>query len=399
MSVQQIKKYITVWVFIAVIFAVGILSAVNLFSAHKEGKIQSVNSPSGFENDFKSNLYLKTEIIEAHGFTQRLIGNDVVEDAELGSIIKTNWGQLTSLPGESDLTKFKENLVTITDSCRKNEIPAVYFQAPFKVLPSFEKVELPIGLTTSANKNADSVISMLEAEGADVFDLRTVLEKNDEIPLRKLFFNTDHHWRIETAYFAFCRSLQYLCEKYDYCSGELARFLTDENNFRKITMENCYLGSWGRRTGSAFAGLDDFTYFVPDFATDISIKRIAGEAHYEATGDFYNVVMSPKRVEKEQNGPSVEELAAGYGNGIYTDLYSVYMDGYTAEMQIMNNSVASEKRILIFHDSFGFPFSSFMSLSAKETRVIDLRNWHEDIGEYISEYKPDLVLMIYNPDQ
>lgn len=396
---QKIKKYITVLIFIAFIFVVGILSAVNLLSVHKEGKVQPANSPSGFENDFKSNLYLKTDIIEAHGLTQRLIGNDVVEDAELGSIVKTNWGQLTSLPGKNELEGFRNNLRTITKACRDNEIPAVYLQAPFKVLPSFERVELPTGLSTFANENVDSVISMLEAEDVDVFDLRSVLEKNDKIPQRELFFNTDHHWRIETAYYAFCRTLQYFCEKYDYCSETLYRFLTDENNFRRITMENCYLGSWGRRTGATYAGLDDFTYLIPDFDTDISIKRIAGDAHYEATGDFYNVVMSPKRVEKEQYGPSEEELAAGYGNGIYTDLYSVYMDGYTAEMQIVNNSVDSEKRILIFHDSFGFPFSSFMSLSAKETRVIDLRNWHEDIGEYISAYNPDMVLMIYNPDQ
>ena len=357
-------------------------------------------SPAAFENDFKTNLFLRNEIIELQGFTQRIIGNNAVEDPELGSVIRNNWGQLTSLPGSGTFDVFRSNLTTITDACAENGIKQIYAQAPFKILPDYEMEQLPPGFSTEANRNADSFISMMDSRGVDVFDFRTYLQSQKEIPVEEIFFRTDHHWTIQSAFKAFSGFVEYMSNEYDFCTEDDVQFLTNKDNYNFITMEDCYLGSWGRRTGVMYAGVEDFTYITPAFDTNFSIKRVAGEAFYEAGGSFYDVIMSPKRVEKDKFGPSQEELAAGFGtNGIYTDLYSVYMDGLTAEMQMINHNTDSDKKILIFHDSFGFPFSSFMALSAKETRVIDLRNWNEDIKQYISDFQPDFVITLYNPDQ
>jgi len=391
------KKIIMLIWFLVFIFLFGGMSVYKLIEAKRENKTQAANSPAGFENDFKSNLFMKTDIINTHGKTQEIIGNRVVEDAEVGSVVKTNWNQLTSLPEQDNLDEFKNTLNIITDACAEGEIPAVYLQAPFKILPGFEAEQLPAGLKTYANENADSVIEMLKDKGVDVFDLRDYLTKSDKIPPEKLFYNTDHHWTVPTAFEAFCGVVEYLNENYGYCSDSVTDVILDVDNYNEITMENCYLGSWGRRTGVEFAGLDDFTYYTPDFETDIILRRHNGS---ESTGAFENVMMNPYRLDKENNGPSDEDRAAGYGeNGIYTDLYSGYMDGYVDEFKVINNGIESEKKILIFNDSFGFPFSSFMILSAKESRIIDVRNWDGDIREYIMDFNPDLVLMLYNPDQ
>ncbi len=396
---EKIKRIITLLIFLVIIFVMAIFSVINLGEKYKDSEMPPF-TPASFENDFKSNLYLRNEIIELQGYTQKLIFNNEVEDPELGAIVRNKWGQLTSLPKESNLEKFKTNLDIITDACVENKIKQIYVQAPFKILPQYEKEQLPIGFTTSANANADKIISHMRDRQVEVYDFREVLSENTTIPKEELFYKTDHHWTVETAFYSFSQFYKYLNESYKISNKQEIDLVTNLDNFSKTTMENCYLGSWGRRTGVLYAGLDDFTYLVPDFETDISIKRVAGEAKYEARGNFYDVVMSPKRVDKEQFGPSEEELAAGFGdNGIYTDLYSAYMDGFTAEMQIVNHNSSSNKKILIFHDSFGFPFSSFMSLGFKETRVIDLRNWDEDINAYISDFKPDFVITLYNPDQ
>ena len=57
----------------------------------------------------------------------------------------------------------------------------------------------------------------------------------------------------------------------------------------------------------------------------------------------------------------------------------------------------SDKKVLVIQDSYGLPFSSFLSLRVKELRTIDLRHFEGKEIEYIKEYKPDIVLMIYNP--
>lgn len=396
---ERVKQIITLCLFLAIIFTMAIMSVLNLTNKYKSSGTPEFTI-TGFENDFKTNLFLRQEIIEGQGLTQKWIGNNAVEDPETGKIIRNKWGQLTSLPGDKDFSGYAENLSKITDACKAEGITQIYVQAPFKILPSYAKEQLPAGFTTKANSNADMFISQMKNMNVDVYDLRAVLENNTEIPLNELFYKTDHHWTVPTAFYAAGEFAKYLSENFNYCSDKEIELLTDKSNFDFATMDNCYLGSWGRRTGVLYAGVEDFTYITPAFDTDYSIKRVAGDAVYENRGSFYDMVMSPKRVEKDKFGPSEEELAAGFGdNGIYTDLYSVYMDGFVAEMQMVNHNSQNDKKILIFQDSFGFPFSPFMSLTAKETRVIDLRNWHGDIASYISEYEPHFVITLYNPDQ
>lgn len=396
---EKIKQIITIVFFLAIIFVMAVMSVLNLADKYKTSGTPGFTI-NGFENDFKTNMFLRQEIIEGQGLTQKWIGNNAVEDPETGKIIRNNWGQLTSLPGDKDFSEYTNNLRKITDACMAKDITQIYVQAPFKILPAYAKKQLPTGFTTKANSNADMFISQMKDMNVYVYDLRTVLENNTEIPADELFYKTDHHWTVPTAFYAAGEFVKCLSENFDYCSEEDIKLLTDKNNFNFITMENCYLGSWGRRTGVLYAGVEDFTYITPIFDTDYSIKRVAGEAVYENRGSFYDMVMSPKRVEKQKFGPSEEELAAGFGdNGIYTDLYSVYMDGFVAEMHMINHNSKNDKKVLIFQDSFGFPFSPFMSLTAKETRVIDLRNWSGDIESYISEYEPHFVITLYNPDQ
>ncbi len=396
---EKIKKSVTIILFLGIIFVMAIYSVLNLFNKYKASPMPPF-TPASFENDFKTNLYLRNEIIELQGYTQKIIGNNAVEDPEMGKIIRNRWGQLTSLPEAGEFKSFYENLDKITNACKENDVTQIYAQAPFKIIPGFEKQQLSSGFSTEANNNADKFIGHMKEQNVNVFDFRQYFANRSELPIEEVFFKTDHHWTIPAAFDAFSAFVTYMNDEYDFSSKKDLEFFTDKSNYNFITKENCYLGSWGRRTGVMYAGLEDFTYITPAFETDFSIKRVAGDALYENRGTFYDMIMSPKRVEKEKFGPSEEELAAGFGdNGIYTDLYSVYMDGFVAEMHMVNNKSNNNKKVLIFQDSFGFPFSPFMALTAKETRVIDLRNWNGDIGQYISDYQPHFVITLYNPDQ
>ena len=43
------------------------------------------------------------------------------------------------------------------------------------------------------------------------------------------------------------------------------------------------------------------------------------------------------------------------------------------------------------------PVASYLSLSAKETRVLDLRYYNGKEYDYIKNYNPDIVIMMYYP--
>ena len=81
---------------------------------------------------------------------------------------------------------------------------------------------------------------------------------------------------------------------------------------------------------------------------------------------------------------------------ITTNRYAVY-HGDNRELIFTNNKVKGGK-VLIIKDSFGIPVYSFMSLGVHEVRALDLRLFNEDLLEYAKQYKPDIVIVMYNVD-
>ena len=77
--------------------------------------------------------------------------------------------------------------------------------------------------------------------------------------------------------------------------------------------------------------------------------------------------------------------------------YACYFGGDFPEIIIQNENINSNKRVLIIQDSYGLPFSAFMSLRVKELKMIDLRHFEKSEIEEIKEFNPDVVIMMYNP--
>lgn len=341
------------------------------------------SSESNFETKFKENLLFREQIIDFHGLTQRLINNHVIEDVLYSCLVKNEWNQLTNVPNKSNLKKLKKDIIKIESSAKKNNADFIYVQAPFKIMPSYEH-SLPTAYRSYANENADELIYSLKDKGISCYDLRPVLE-NSPLKPDGLFYRTDHHWTIPAAFYSYQQLTKYLNDIYNYTSWEELNYLTKDESFDKIEMKNAFLGTWGRRTGRFYVKPDDFTYYVPNFATDIEVTHKNDDGEFNLRSSFYYTMMTPDYVEKSKDG-------------IKTNRYSVYLGGYTKEIVAKNYMVDNGFKVLIFHDSFGFPLSAFMSLSFSETRILDLRNYKDNIDDYIADYKPDIVLAIYNPD-
>lgn len=343
---------------------------------------KSAEKKENFETYFKENIFLRDYVIDFHGLTQRVIRNKVIEDVRYGVLLKNDWKQLTDVPFVSDLKELKENIYKISDASKKSGANMVYVQAPFKILPSYEDI-LPVSYKSYANENADKLIRDLKKREIECFDLRPVLEQSPLIK-SQIFYKTDHHWTIPAAFYSYGQLTEFLNEKYSYIDPRELSFLTNELCFEKKELPSSFLGTWGRRTGKFYCEPDDFIYYVPNFATDIEVEHIGDNIFHERSS-FYYTMMTPDYVENSCDG-------------IKTNRYSVYLGGYTKETKAVNYNVSNNSKILIFHDSFGFPLSAFISLTFKETRILDLRNYKGDFEKYIENYKPDIVLAIYNPD-
>lgn len=374
---NKICNIIIAVLFCACLFYFGIPSIQNAKFKYDENAGAKQNI-SVFETAFKENFEHRAEIVALHGYSQKLIGNDLVEDVAYGAMVRNDWGQITSTPEKSDLSALYEFVTRIDEQVRKQGGESLYIQAPFKILPSYEK--LPLGVKSYANENADNLIKRLSDNGVSCFDLREVLV-NSPLDKEKLFFKTDHHWTIDAAFYCY----RQLASSLDYIKDK--EFLTDENNYTRHMMENSFLGSWGRRTGEEYSGLDDFAYFEPNFETDFYvINRASGVEEVHRQGAFQDILMTKSWLEDTKEGKEGR--------------YSLYLNGYTSEVLVENRKSKNNKKVLIFHDSFGFPLSAFMCLSAKNTTIIDVRAaFDKNIPDYIEETKPDMVLFIFNPDE
>ena len=80
---------------------------------------------------------------------------------------------------------------------------------------------------------------------------------------------------------------------------------------------------------------------------------------------------------------------------VFTNRYAAYFGADFPEVIVENYLADNDKKVLIFKDSFGLPFSAFLSTMVSETRLIDKRYFSGSLEAYIKEYNPDLVLYVY----
>jgi hypothetical protein len=266
-----------------------------------------------------------------------------------------------------------DRMYGLVNSLVSAKVPFLYVQAPFK-LPDANS-QLPLNVTDYSNQNADEFIEKLTGANVSCFDLRPLLTGSG-MTQNELFFDTDHHWRIETAFL----SAGLIAEKLNADHGfDIDMLYFQKDNYHFKTFDNFFIGSLGRRVGRIYGGIDDFTLITPNFETDLSFWE-DGDAL--PRGSFEDVILKKEFV--DEKAP------------LDTNRYAVYRRD-EAEVVFVNHLV-DKGRILIIKDSFGTPVYSFLALGVHEVRAVDVRLFKENIVEYVRNHNPDIVLMLYNAD-
>lgn len=284
-------------------------------------------------------------------------------------IYKTKDGMLTFIQKEEKMKERASSILDFQESLKEEKIPVIYVQAQYKIK---KENDLPIGVTDYANKNADKLLEYLNNEKIDTIDLRKNFE---EMSVQEEYFVTDHHWRITTAFTAVNYIAEILNNKYDF---NINQYYSDTNNYKIIKQNRSFLGSIGKRIGRYYCNIDDFEYILPDFKTNFEVEK----GDEVKKGSFEKTIVIKELIESKD---------------INTNRYACYFGGDFSEIIVKNNNIINNKKVLVIQDSYGLAFSALLSLRVKELRTIDLRHFDEQEIAYTKEYKPDIVIILYNP--
>ena len=317
--------------------------------------------------------------IQLYGGVQMLSGRRVIQDmVEDNSVAKLSTGALNfvnlgtqSQPGEDVIARARKT-AEFADALEASDIPFLYVAAPQKIQRGAEL--LPKGLEDNGNAYCDAYLAELKWLGVDYFDLRPLFESNGIYS--SWFFNTDHHWKPEAAFFAWQHLAKLMDDRHGFVTP--SRF-TDPANWNKTVLEDYFLGSQGKRVGSLYAGVDDFTIYTPKFETNLTYASQSGG--FERTGPFQHSVCFPERVEEWD----------WFGGNPYT-----YYSGVDYGLATMtNHKNPNGPKVVLLRESFSCALAPFLALSCSELTTIDLRSFSGDLTGTIRALDPDLVITLY----
>lgn len=368
------KEFVVTVFFLAVIFFFGFMTAYENYP-FEVGQIETV---------YTDGFYDKERFVEIWSLAQQLTSVQKavkLEDAEYGYIIRDTHGKLHFPAPHFDVSGEIERTTAFADKVSRMGAHFVYIQAPNKKLNNY--TVYPFDAENYANEDCDTLLEHLENYGIDTLDLRDSIERQN-LDRDSLFYATDHHWTTKTAFWAFGEAVEYIEKNFGIMLDPMG-FYRDIENYSVIEYPDSYLGSQGRRVGSAVSGYDDYEFIAPNFGTDYTIyDAIVSKKQPAFSGDFMSAIAKPRILE------STDKEA---------NKHAAYFEWDYGNIVIKNNNCDNDVKILLIKDSFALPFAAFLSTCVSELHMMDLRDAAAPVpAEYVEENDFDCVIVMYNPE-
>ena len=320
--------------------------------------------------EFHGNYFInKGAYINLNGLMARVIGQRWMNER-----VKLNNGHLTYLWRKQNTSRAAIQMTKLNNAQIENGGNFLFVLAPHQI-PGDEDI-LPVGYKDYGNQNADELLDKLRKNNVPYLDLRKELRK-DDISYADAFFVTDHHWKPETGFWAYTKTIDYLIS--ESIIQPIDSMYTDKSFFNVEVYKNWILGSNGKRTGSYYAGVDDFSIITPKFETEITLEKPIRKTTIK--GSFAEVAYNYEKNVKDYF--SANPYAA-YGNGERDTKY------------YRNVSAPVDLKVLGLKDSFGLASFTFLPLVFSVYDELDMRNYNGDFLDYYTNFEPDIVLIIVN---
>ena len=201
-----------------------------------------------------------------------------------------------------------------------------------------------------------------------------------DYPLEDIIFYTDFHWTPVAAREAAEQVGAWLNE-----NGVPAdESVLAADAYEKIVEEDIFFGRLGQRIGVKNIAPEDFTLLIPEFSSYIKVTHREGEEEEVHEGPFSEAVMR------------TEDAMRRNEEGYSTNCYYAY--GPHAWESEYENDSAPQSRVLVMKDSFGTPVAAFLSNAVGELLATDQRKTTLSAEEYVEQYQPDAVVVVYCQD-
>ena len=355
-------------------------SQIYPFSEKQEVKTGIINKYTNVVSNIKENVEKATstklrdynKMVELSYIYNKVIDYDLVSNTSGDSRIKVEGDYLIKFIDDYDVSSNAMQLIAFNDYLKDNNIDLLYVQAPFKT--SRDQEISPIYKDFS-NDNIDKLLKGIDGK-VDYIDLRDNI-KNNQYNYLSLFYKTDHHWLPTTGLWATNVISKYLNNNYDL---NLYIENINMNNLRVKTYSNVFFGSDGRYVTLVNAKPENFDLILPKYDTQLSVKIYDKEI--SKTGTYAETLIDDSQIQH---------------NDYYNqEVYSAYAYGNRSLIEVHNELVNNNKKVLLIKDSFAQVVTPFLALENEYTSIIDLRYFNGSLKSYIKKYQPDIVLVLYN---
>ncbi len=340
---------------------------------------------TNIDSVLNENMYRRMDFIELYGGIQLLLDKNEYDNVEVVKDVDGNLYYSYFAHEKRDITEEAKTVINFVKTMESRVDSDFLFLMP----PDKEIVgvtEFPYGIPYPyRNEEADDFLELLNNAGVSTYDYRKTITQSG-LDLKDLFYKTDHHWKTETAFWAYTELVNLLNVMYDEDIDPTYEY-RDLKNFNQIMYRNEYLGSIGRNTGIVYAGIDDFKFIYPKFETDYTISFVSQYEGYKMMqGSFDNALMN---------------IGALDGNldvrDVNADKYMSYLYGNLPLVQVQNNLVEDGLKVLFIKDSYMVPVAAFLSTVCSQVDLIDPRFMYHGIEDYILQNNYDYVIISMIP--
>lgn len=354
------RRYFKYIFSITFVLLIGIISLCN-YPSLKESIQQPLDS---FEESYNENFFWKMHLVDVNGIYMRALNKDVIK-----GVINVNDNLILDSDIVYDISIYEDDInytKKVLDHAKLGGAKTLYVQHPTKVNEFLEFV--PYNKANNAVNTDEYWLKQMSKGKYDVLDLTDIKYEANA------FYKTDHHWTNKSSLNAAKAILEKL---------ELDSSVCDVSNYTVDCYRSSLLGSAGIKVGEGYLGKDDFEIYYPEFETNLEYKHfVNGECIFESKGNFKDCFINYEIVNDSN----------------YNNKYNAFLNSGYVENIVYNNKISNGSKLLIVSDSFARPMTQYLSLSFQETRYLDpqVGRYNESIIDYIDEYNPDYLIVMYS---
>ena len=314
------------------------------------------------------NLYPKRPLIHLYGGFLRLCGIDYIDDPTTENrTYRVQQGGGTFIRYEK-LAWTDEQLNAIRDWKAASDAEAHFVYIPKRVCTPERLCSRGV---REYSAQAEALKTKTFAEyGYQVLNLHEAMHDQD-LGHEALYYNSDHHWKTQTALWAAREIAETL---------GLDTTLLRDDQYTVETYPDYFLGSLGRRVGTLYFGVDDFTLLVPKYDTDY----VYANDKVTRTGTFREACLEEKHIVKDY---------------FDANCYAAFLGGDFALTELVNRNNPDGTHLLMIKDSFTNSIAPYLIASCGKITMIDPRAYTDSISDAIRQADADVLLVTISSEK